>query len=632
MFAQDTLINPKIHPQIASALLTLSAVCDGANSTDQQGFNKVDRDFGHSLADVIRSGSALTKKQQTKALEMLQKYHRQIEGLPTPEELEEFLNPAERLELDKLTDGFWKVRNLSKGTEYDVVFDGDVLECSCPASAKCKHIRLVEESLIEPAEEPIAVNTSNIVPFPVTETVHDVEVEIVGDGEIPSFERSIDLIVTRNGVTLNHEQSNAVRTIIDWWHNPDEMWICIEGSAGSGKTTMVQEAIHRIKESSPHALICCTAPTNKAVKILEKTARSQKLYGVDFATIYQLLGMRLMVDDDGNEKVEPDPKGNIAIFNYKLIIVDEASMVNQKLWTMIIGHTRMDGPKVLFMGDPAQLPPIGESLSQAFQLEEKISLTQVMRYGGPILNLATEIRENLTRIRPIVVEQSTVKDKGVHVVDKYEWLDLLIEDFRSPRYKEDPDHCKALAWTNGTVNWLNKYCRLKLFGPDVPQFLQEERLIAIKPVILDGSVVMTTSSEAEILHAELQEHRGWQAWKLRLLTDQDKVVSVFALDQSELDRYTSELNDLWMEAKSLPKASYAAKPIWRQYFYLKEMFANVGNCYAITVHKSQGSTFRHTYVVYKDLLANKKVNERNRLCYVAFSRASENLFVMEPTP
>lgn len=60
----------KIH----AALRTLAEACDGANSKDGSGFNKMDAAFGHGLA----MRETLTEKQALAARRMLRKYKRQI--------------------------------------------------------------------------------------------------------------------------------------------------------------------------------------------------------------------------------------------------------------------------------------------------------------------------------------------------------------------------------------------------------------------------------------------------------------------------------------------------------------------------------------------------------------------------
>lgn len=64
--------------RLENAILYLSGQCDGTRKEDGRGFNKVDTEFGHWLAQRIDKGSLL--KHQAKAgLKMIQKYQTQLE-------------------------------------------------------------------------------------------------------------------------------------------------------------------------------------------------------------------------------------------------------------------------------------------------------------------------------------------------------------------------------------------------------------------------------------------------------------------------------------------------------------------------------------------------------------------------
>ena len=76
------------------------------------------------------------------------------------------------------------------------------------------------------------------------------------------------------------------------------------------------------------------------------------------------------------------------------------------------------------------------------------------------------------------------------------------------------------------------------------------------------------------------------------------------------------------------RGSYKAAKRWKDFYAFKEFFADVSYAYALTVHKSQGSTFSNVFVVDPDIDQNKKVIEKNRIKYVAYSRPSSKLFIL----
>jgi ATP-dependent exoDNAse (exonuclease V) alpha subunit len=83
---------------------------------------------------------------------------------------------------------------------------------------------------------------------------------------------------------------------------------------------------------------------------------------------------------------------------------------------------------------------------------------------------------------------------------------------------------------------------------------------------------------------------------------------------------------------------YKAKEFGR-YWGLKQMFAELAYGYALTVHRSQGSTFKYVFVDVPNLQkALKKKNrlsaggfvrEGQQLAYVAFTRPSHRLFTYQ---
>ena len=66
---------------------------------------------------------------------------------------------------------------------------------------------------------------------------------------------------------------------------------------------------------------------------------------------------------------------------------------------------------------------------------------------------------------------------------------------------------------------------------------------------------------------------------------------------------------------------------WKDYYDFKEGFADMKYNHAITVHKSQGSTYKQAIVNIKNIGLNKNKTERTRLLYTAVTRASKLLIL-----
>ena len=70
------------------------------------------------------------------------------------------------------------------------------------------------------------------------------------------------------------------------------------------------------------------------------------------------------------------------------------------------------------------------------------------------------------------------------------------------------------------------------------------------------------------------------------------------------------------------------KSAWVTYFNILKWNAEVGYNYAITAHKSQGSTYTHVILIEEDMEGNKRTVERNRIKYTAYSRPTNKLFIL----
>jgi ATP-dependent exoDNAse (exonuclease V) alpha subunit len=75
-------------------------------------------------------------------------------------------------------------------------------------------------------------------------------------------------------------------------------------------------------------------------------------------------------------------------------------------------------------------------------------------------------------------------------------------------------------------------------------------------------------------------------------------------------------------------ARAATEKDWNLYFKLKESFIDLRHAEALTIHKSQGSTFGTVFVDTTSLYTCRNPNERRRLLYVACSRARHKLYLV----
>ncbi|WP_299411524.1 AAA family ATPase [Acaryochloris sp. IP29b_bin.148] len=430
-------------------------------------------------------------------------------------------------------------------------------------------------------------------------------------------------VKTKTGITLTTHQQAALEQLHDFLDSPERLFV-LEGYAGTGKTTLLQAFVSQLQDRGDRRAIVFSAFTNKATKVLNQMVSSWGL-SIECLTCCQLLGLRPQIDPEtGEQDFVPEHNEESSFGKFALVVVDECSMVNRNLWELL--QTELSAfhltTQLLFVGDVAQLPPINEPASPTFlEISNKAQLTEVVRYGSSIGVLAESVRCHLDihQLPTFHTDLNDDKTEGTVVLRQTDWTKQLLRAFTSEKGQDDSDYVRALAYTNRRVAHLNQQIRNAIFGADAYRFVPGERLIAMSPVFRrKDEILMPTSSECWVEDAEEDDSSGWRVWRLFVVTDANFEAEVTVLHESEQQRFQQELRRL-AEGKQ-----------WQDFWLLKQQrFANLNYSYALTVHKSQGSTFQNVFVDLPNLMRNRNIRERNQLLYVAVTRAAKRLFICQ---
>ncbi|MEM9909079.1 MAG: AAA family ATPase, partial [Cyanobacteria bacterium P01_D01_bin.44] len=196
------------------------------------------------------------------------------------------------------------------------------------------------------------------------------------------------------GISLSVEQWEAIQAIEAFLQSQSKLYL-LTGYAGTGKTTLLHALITRLRSQNDNRSVVFTAFSNKATKVL-RTMAAQWDLKVDCMTCCKLLGLKPVLDTaTGDQVFETVRNQDNQVPNFRLVVVDECSMVNQEMWKLLVNAvSRLDiMTQMLFVGDPAQLPPVNEDESCCFQqIIHQSALNQVIRYGGAIGVIADDIR------------------------------------------------------------------------------------------------------------------------------------------------------------------------------------------------------------------------------------------------
>lgn len=484
---------------------------------------------------------------------------------------------------------------------------------------------------------------------------------------------------------LNEDQLRAFNDMVDFIDSDDAMYV-LKGYAGTGKTFMIQRFIKYFLNRKYSQGIAITAPTNKAVKVIKAgAAYGKNSHRVDFMTIHALLELKEKITSTGQLTFVPETnkplkvrgrKVKPRIENFKIVIVDETSMLSHSLFRSLLNYAYHESAgkrvKIIFLGDPAQIPPIGEKGSIPFLPSNdykfrKGLLSEIMRQaeGNPIIQASFALRDNLEKSQPIPVLTTDTNDAGKGIIHldasdqkKREYLrDFILPLLFEKEFVEDPDFAKVIAWRNKTVDLMNSLIRKPLFGWDIDDIVVGEKLIINKPIVDEKKrPIFQSSDEVEVVDAvvttldihvkgvendkqpkkdndfmsnvfqDISKHtHNFKVYECRVKMSGGKTTSPLTLlHKDSKDHYNEILKKLKKHALKL-RTSEA----WVSYYTFMRQFADVSYNYAITAHKAQGSTYKNVVILEEDLDANANIIERNKIKYTAYSRAAETLYVLK---
>jgi hypothetical protein len=396
--------------------------------------------------------------------------------------------------------------------------------------------------------------------------------------------------------------------------------LALSGPAGTGKSFLIGRFLREL--GTPVHL---TATTHKAAKV------AADLAGGSAMTVHSLFGLRPVNDHQtGQTRLEQrnPPKAEPG----RLVIVDEASMVDDALLLCLAKSAKALDLQLLFVGDPYQLPPVADAAAMpaVFRRVKTLSLTTVHRQaaGSPIIDLATAFRQVLDG-GPYPV----IRDAGAAVrrVDRAAFAGLVRERFTSREYQQDANHVRLVAWTNARVEALNRYVRRLLLGAEAERcrFLPGETLTVNEAVVVDEEVLLPNEALVTVEQAEpghFQETLS--GYWLKVADHEGDAHRLFVpADRQAAGRYLAGLRRQAQSLRALGETDdRAVRAAWRAYFEAKEAFADLRPPHACTVHKSQGSTYRHVLVQVEDIgrAYGQPGDLLARLIYVALTRAAES--------
>jgi exodeoxyribonuclease-5 len=439
--------------------------------------------------------------------------------------------------------------------------------------------------------------------------------------------------------TLTEDQSEAVDGILDAIHSGARSVLC--GYAGTGKTVTTAALVTRLVDRGMSTIVA--TPTHKARAQVERALRGWGASGFSVVTVARLLSLRMGRDyNTGKETFKPDPKGENMLSDpdaIDVVIIDETSMLSRDLYDLLLQE--LGGRPVVFVGDDRQLLPVGEDeVCRAFvESDHLFRLTKVLRHDGAILNLATATRE-LPVGRAPFASASGGESRVIAHHSREAWLNELIELASTNEAMEDADFCRALAWTNNAVEEMNKRIHRRRYGSYAPQFVEGMTCVTVDaiPSPLGGTPLLNSTVDILVEKAERQQHkfRGdlpadalWDTWELTvsIAGETAQRVAFRVIAEGEAKRWSESQREIATMAKNA--SGRERSELWELYYERKDAVGVVQPASALTIHKSQGSTFRNVFLHWSiDGYGSAPTAQQNQLAYVGITRAAESLHVV----
>jgi hypothetical protein len=557
-------------------------------------------------------------------------------------------------------------------------------------------------------------------------------------------------ITKSTNIALTPTQTKIYDDLVEFVKKPNSNEIILVGYAGTGKTTLVTKLINDLIKTKLCKKITIVAPTHKAVniaksKLFSNIEADQELSkNINIMTVHRLLNYQSYIDSNSGEKYfaksKIDPNWTI----YDLIVVDECSMLSNQIIRDIsdqLAKVVNSQIKIIYVGDPAQLPPVSESDSQIFNREiKKLTLDKIVRTkNSQIMDLSNDHR----------IWISSKKDSDIPNVFKYQsekiniysnqnkettkWLDNFIKLTNKTNDNENKEDNKEenkqidissfdnniiLTWTNKKCNNYNQYVRQKLFNKknlehfevgeilifnDFHRYIQEIPNINnqenpdnnINPDNIDDDnikkqyISFYTSEQVKLIQIEKTKYK-LEPIKFKinsiLTTELNekfklKILAINDIINIELDTYILQVKRMSDVKSNEPGAPlhtiYTIHPTSEKLFAslieqfenlilklrkscyklieeskkdnmikcnlqgevdkklnklyrdwqsnVTDKFAQLNYGYSITVHKSQGSTFKNVFVDISDILENNNIEETSKCLYTAITRSSNSL-------
>ena len=460
-------------------------------------------------------------------------------------------------------------------------------------------------------------------------------------------------ITDLQGDLLRNFPHQATAGQIQWIHqvagfllerDPHQLFV-LKGYAGTGKTSLLKTLIPSLTKYNRKAVLL--APTGRAAKVMSAYTK-RKAY-----TIHKHIYYPKLKSGSLSFELQKNKASNT------IYIVDEASMIGNQTDSAFGGNALLDdlirfadqglNCKVLLIGDVAQLPPVGLSLSPALIPEElklryfkevfHVELQEVVRQAesSGILKNATSLRRllesNDDRFKPTFNLYPDVN----RIVEKQDLEDALNTAYSSMSIEDSV----VVLRSNKRANVYNQQIRNRILWYE-DEITSGDHLMVVK----NNYFCLPKESKAGFIAngdqivvkriITTEERHGFRFAKAELnlidYPDEPEFESYLLLDCIYVDRPSMSYEDGNRLYKSIERDYAHIKTKYKRFQAIKtDPYFNalqVKFAYAITCHKAQGGQWKNVFIEQGYLPEDTVDKEYLRWLYTAFTRAVNTVYLI----
>lgn len=382
--------------------------------------------------------------------------------------------------------------------------------------------------------------------------------------DMPYEDSIVERIETRFGIKYAKQQKEAFLLL-----KRNGISI-LTGGPGTGKTTVINGLIAAFQEINPNSTVKLCAPTGRAAQRMSEST------GMEAVTVHRLLDFRPYGQADVTYKNADNP------IEADLIVMDEVSMLDIELLSIFLSAIK-SGTTVFFVGDENQLPSVGPGNV----------LHDMIEAGLPTMRLSTVYRQSSQS--PIIRNAQRINAGNSDLIECAEF---------------------GIWFTDSTKNIAHKILSRvrKLYDPQHPFDVQ-----VLTPVRGGDAGVIGLNNMLQKMLNPRKEGEPEIAFRWARFHLRDKIIMLS--NNYEKGYYNGDLGTVI----KIEDGSLTVDIMGKQIEIERELMQDVSLSYAMTVHKAQGSEYKHVIIA----LPYKPTNMLQRnLLFTAVTRARNSVTIV----